>query len=659
MADESLVIESPEETTVYSEPVAYASSVTRLGKTIGKRRIRFKLVSSALGISALKLQYQQLLDFFERARRANGNKADEPCYLIIGDGAGYDKPPLFGGGCIWHKILDADVVPEDETFGLGLVLSKMEYLIVNVSIDCTLGEDLTQWLLNANGFVRFDQDNGSLKVYRGFTNLIHNPGFEHGTFSTDWTSSNANLTATVEYERVFSGYQAARLTSVDTSTARTYTVTLTLAQRIYLMSAYVYTDGTAVTSSDCCLVGQGSAITTTFTAVSSKPGWYRMTGLFTGLPLSSTHGIQVEAGKVVYLDDVLLVQFDATRFSVSSGNLLSNTGFETAGGGGADVFANWTETAGDGTITDSATAQAGSHACILTAGPSTNTKVGQSGSVTAGSAYFIYFYTRGDGTYAGRLTVWDDQGAAAIGGLSAVSTGITGTTYTLCSCYFVAPIGCTSVTLELVCPGTNTGAAYFDTVVFKAWPTGTFFFPEFPLDDGYAGPGVAWASTVHDSNQTATDGLARLRMSWSAFPGSEPLFFGKGALSMWVKTPHGGDDGLYHYLVDSYVTSTTYRFMIWKHVTSGYMYFRMYGASGDKLLGCSIQSTWTANTWHHVFVTWDDCAPVSLYFDGVLVSSNVVTTGTWVKPNRFGTHLYLGCDQTNIQMCSESVWLHP
>ena len=52
---------------------------------------------------------------------------------------------------------------------------------------------------------------------------------------------------------------------------------------------------------------------------------------------------------------------------LSNGDVISNGGFETAGGGGADVFASWTEaTAGTSTVNDETGSVHGdSHACRL------------------------------------------------------------------------------------------------------------------------------------------------------------------------------------------------------------------------------------------------------------------------------------------------------
>lgn len=68
----------------------------------------------------------------------------------------------------------------------------------------------------------------------------------------------------------------------------------------YGLSAYAYTDGSAVTSADVELYVDSAAITTTFVSVGS--GWYLAYGTFTGSASSQNVGAYVKAGKTVYLD---------------------------------------------------------------------------------------------------------------------------------------------------------------------------------------------------------------------------------------------------------------------------------------------------------------------------------------------------------------------
>lgn len=73
----------------------------------------------------------------------------------------------------------------------------------------------------------------------------------------------------------------------------------------------------------------------------------------------------------------------------------ANGSFEAEGAGGADIFADWTESAGDGTIARVTTDnKVGSVCCSLTAGASYNTCVYQNITVEAGKSYVLTFWVR-------------------------------------------------------------------------------------------------------------------------------------------------------------------------------------------------------------------------------------------------------------------------
>jgi hypothetical protein len=148
---------------------------------------------------------------------------------------------------------------------------------------------------------------------------------------------------------------------------------------------------------------------------------------------------------------------------LSNTSRLDNPGFESAGSGGSDVFADWTEVASDGSIDDETTSvKYGSHACKLTAGASTDTRVQQSYSVLPGEDFTLWFWTRGDGTYDGHYYVYDVTNGAYV--ISDTATGVTGTTYARVTKGFNVPAGCNEIKVNLVCPSTDGGVAYFDGV---------------------------------------------------------------------------------------------------------------------------------------------------------------------------------------------------
>lgn len=146
------------------------------------------------------------------------------------------------------------------------------------------------------------------------------------------------------------------------------------------------------------------------------------------------------------------------------GELLSNVGFETAGGGGADIWGTWNEGAGDGALADETVlVHGGSHAAKITAGASANTFVRQQITVTPGKLYKLTFWTRGDGTNAGRYGVRDSS--TSIWLISVRSTNVSGAVYTQAIAYFV-PIDI-SVWIWGYCPSANGGIAYFDDYSLK------------------------------------------------------------------------------------------------------------------------------------------------------------------------------------------------
>jgi len=149
--------------------------------------------------------------------------------------------------------------------------------------------------------------------------------------------------------------------------------------------------------------------------------------------------------------------------------IIENGGFETAGAGGADAFANWVEFLGDGAIARTTTAgefYAGVAAAKLTAGATANTQLYESRTVVPGQKYRYAFYTRGDGTYAGRYAIYDNTNSAYIVNITA--TGIIGTSYQRKFVDFTAPAGCIAVLCSVRPPATNTGIAYFDNVSLRA-----------------------------------------------------------------------------------------------------------------------------------------------------------------------------------------------
>jgi hypothetical protein len=103
----------------------------------------------------------------------------------------------------------------------------------------------------------------------------------------------------------------------------------------------------------------------------------------------------------IYVDDVVLTPTSVMPI-IAPGVL--NGGFETAGGGGADVFANWTESgngSGTSTITDETTiVHTGGHACKLTIDSGGNWRGVQTTVLQSGRRYRLTLWARDGGVPA-------------------------------------------------------------------------------------------------------------------------------------------------------------------------------------------------------------------------------------------------------------------
>ena len=70
----------------------------------------------------------------------------------------------------------------------------------------------------------------------------------------------------------------------------------------YTLIAYAYTDGSAVTSADLELWYDSAVLSTSYTSVGGS--WYRLSGTLTGVASSKSYGVQIKAGKTVYVDNI-------------------------------------------------------------------------------------------------------------------------------------------------------------------------------------------------------------------------------------------------------------------------------------------------------------------------------------------------------------------
>lgn len=173
----------------------------------------------------------------------------------------------------------------------------------------------------------------------------------------------------------------------------------------------------------------------------------------------------------VYLSSGGSVTLNYDYYPAAYGSeIFLNPGFETLGAN-PPLFESWNAGAGTGTVTnETSIVHSGSHAVKLTFGtfgdPEYNPQMAQTRTVTPNTLYELTFWTRGDGTNAGRYRIYDATHSAYIQGT--ITTGVTGTTYTKVTKRFTAPAGCTSIWIMFNAPQATGAVAYFDDVSWKA-----------------------------------------------------------------------------------------------------------------------------------------------------------------------------------------------
>lgn len=145
---------------------------------------------------------------------------------------------------------------------------------------------------------------------------------------------------------------------------------------------------------------------------------------------------------------------------LNSPELVTNGGFEAIGTGIPDTFFGWEEFPGTGTIAQNTTNKvSGNASCQLTKGASGDTLVAQYLPAAPGD-YHLSFYTRGDGTNAGRYKIRNETASSDI--VATTSTGVTSTSFSKIDVDFTVPSGCRSISIHLVAPSATGGSAGFD-----------------------------------------------------------------------------------------------------------------------------------------------------------------------------------------------------
>ena len=157
----------------------------------------------------------------------------------------------------------------------------------------------------------------------------------------------------------------------------------------------------------------------------------------------------------------------------SEGSRIDNSGFETAGGGGADVFADWTEDtdSGNATITQASTTPSphgGTYYCEFYSvnGGDVNASVSQDVTVVPGERYRLTIWSRTSDIFAsmqGRWSVYDNTNTAWI--IPREGTALfSSTEWQQSSLFFTVPQDCVSIKIYLYQNFDSDSYVYYDDI---------------------------------------------------------------------------------------------------------------------------------------------------------------------------------------------------
>jgi hypothetical protein len=351
-------------------------------------------------------------------------------------------------------------------------------------------------LLASTGALSYALGNSECsEAYLSALELLLNPGFESVSSGATLTTNyclNPSFEVNVTDDWTF--YQAGAGSSVNLDATQYKVGAKSCRIRagnnwsgIYTGGGLACPNGSTATYScwvRCSADPTGNKVRVGITDSVSQTGYVYATSAGNGaweyltVSVTNTSGVSRTFQVQLYIyfnDSAADVWFDACQLELASaatpycdGTLGWNYSFSGTAHNSTSVrvatnWATWVETVGDGVVdNENSIIHSGAYAAKLIAGATKNTTVAQTFTVIPGTTYGFSFQTRGDGTYGGRIRIYDVSNNADI--LAAAATGVTGTAYTEVSGTFAAPAGCTSARIDLLCPSTQFGIAYFDDV---------------------------------------------------------------------------------------------------------------------------------------------------------------------------------------------------
>jgi len=188
----------------------------------------------------------------------------------------------------------------------------------------TATQTVSNWVLGnyTTGSYYYTGDIAEIILYSSGLSAANRISIENYLASKYGITVSSGLTVTRDTSIHHSGTASAKIVATNQGE---YSQQVNLGNtNNYNLVAYAYIDGsTAVDSSYAQLFANGSVLTTTYSSVGG--GWYKLSAVTAGSASSAAYGVQVKAGKTIYIDDLSLTNY------VSSGTLTSNIYDTTVG----------------------------------------------------------------------------------------------------------------------------------------------------------------------------------------------------------------------------------------------------------------------------------------------------------------------------------------
>ena len=446
---------------------------------------------------------------------------------------------------------------------------------------------------NTNGVLRIIKDGTAIKLYYNNT-LIGNgtcsasiTGTLAGLFSTYsgntfdnftvWPRSGyadapfEDLTVTLDTGVIYAGTSSAKLVAGGNDANFTKSVNVGNTQT-YTITAYAYTTGSAVSTTDLDLYYDTGIITTGFAPMGG--GWYKLTGTVTGQNTAKNFGVRVHAGKIAYIDSMEITDASLT----SSAKSVNTT---------APYY------------------KFGNKSTKIVATRTNNTTIPVVLSTVGVYTLSAYIYDGTTGNVGGIVDATIAQLASESAALTTTYTDAGGGWWRLTNTSGAIPAGTYNWGVQV----STDKTVYMDGVQAEKKSAATTYA------DGSLGTGYSWSGTTDNSTSTRTVG----DLSYSA---TNVFGTGTGSISMWFKP--NTTTGSHYLFTNNFAPGSNWRV----NYGSAFVYFAINDIGNVNRGSTSKSYSGVLGNWYHLVATWNNTTQkMQLCINSSC--ANADTTGTY------------------------------